>query len=190
MLLAFGITTLLIVTVGPIDYISTKHPNNPLDTIASVVLVLVVVALVFGAHKALWGKLQIQRKIMSQFALQNGWQFEGNKNKEADDPALLPTDWRFPNNTAEQLYCIQGNVYGESFSLYSLLGFDRTMRTRYGRRTLGYRTVLRTTAPLNSLGVPDSIQVVHADGWNYAVINGNAMTASEIQAIFQPLAKP
>ncbi|HSX42884.1 MAG TPA: hypothetical protein VLF59_02250 [Candidatus Saccharimonadales bacterium] len=180
------ITFLLLLTLGPFIYISEVQPKSLLGYIPGAVEIIAVPTILYVAYRALSGNIKKQQAIMRVFARHNNWQFEGTQ--KLSNSTSLPVSWSFLGSTARQIYRIHGSLLGEPFELYAVQGFDSTsFRTLYGSVTLGYRTVLRTRIPLNASDRASNIQIIDDNGWNYVLMNANAITSSEIRAIFQPI---
>jgi hypothetical protein len=184
------LTFLFMLIFGTPYYIAETRQSasllNPLDDITAWCELAAILLFLFMLHHILTSKLKKQRAAMKLFAQQNGWEFEGGKR--VADPAVLPTDWKFLGNTAQQIYRVRGSLQDEDFELYAMWGAVRTMFiTKYGSTTLGYRTVVRTHAPLKVIMVTQNLRIVREGGWSYILRNGNAITASEVQALLQPL---
>jgi hypothetical protein len=174
--LSIVVTLLIFVLVGPFMYISGINPDSSLRHVPWIIEMIAVPSILVAMYKVLTAKLRRQRRTMSQFAQQNGWEFEGGKRTVITD--ALPAGWGFTGNSAHQIYRIKGSLQLGSFDLYVFLGFDRTaLANQYGSKTLGYRTVIRTHAPISSYRLSEDIQIVR----------GNATNDREIRAMFQPI---
>jgi hypothetical protein len=184
--LSLLITFLLVLTLGPFIYISEVQPKSLLAYIPGALEIIAVPTILYAAYRTLSGNIKKQQAIMSAFARHNNWQFEGTQ--KLSNSTSLPASWSFIVSTARQIYRIHGSLLGEPFELYAVQGFDSTsFKTLYGSTTLGYRTVLRTRIPLSSSGTAPNIQIIDDNGWNYVLMNANAITSSEIRSIFQPI---
>jgi hypothetical protein len=160
--------------------------DSSLAIIPGILEFIIVIVIALGGYKIITAKFRKQRSIMSAFASQNNWLFDGYRNLE--DPMLLPPGWGLLGEKWRQIYRIEGRVADINFELYALGGLTSTMfRTAYGSATLGYRTVLRTKMPLKSVNLPLNIQTVFNESWYYVLLDGNARTATELRAIFLPL---
>ncbi|HSW99861.1 MAG TPA: hypothetical protein VLH38_02385 [Patescibacteria group bacterium] len=185
--LSIPIAFLCLLVAVPGAYITTTKPDSPLIFVPGLIVVIAVPAIFILGYKTLFKKFKRQRVIMRTFAQQNGWKFEGAQKVASS--TMLPEGWGLLGKSSGQIYRIRGNLGSTAFDLYTIGGFVQTMLATQPQytTTIGYRTAVRTHAPLSTQSLPDALHIVSDENWNYVLMAGNALTAAELQAMLQPI---